>query len=115
MWSAIAGSPARTRIVSWRGLVDLGTDPARIVTEEKSRNTKENASLTAALMKPTPDQTWLLMTSAFHMPRSMGLFRKARFSVTAFPIGYYSMGGAFDFPFNVDTLQRRLSQRPSLV
>lgn len=81
-------------------LVDLGTDPARIVTEEKSRNTKENASLTAALMKPTPDQTWLLMTSAFHMPRSMGLFRKAGFLVTAFPIGYYSMGGAFDFPFN---------------
>jgi len=58
------------------------------------------ARFTAALMKPTSDQTWLLLTSAFHMPRSMGLFRKAGFLVTAFPIGYYSMGGAFDFPFN---------------
>ena len=81
-------------------LIDLGTDPARIVTEERSRNTGENARFTAALMKPTPDQTWLLMTSAFHMPRSMGLFRKAGFLVSAFPTDYYSTGDVYDFPFN---------------
>jgi len=38
------------------------------------------------------DETWLLVTSAFHMPRSMGLFRKAAFPVVPWPVDYRTSG-----------------------
>ncbi len=50
-------------------LVELGVDPDRIIVEDKSRNTEENARFTAAIVHPEPKQRWLLITSAFHMPR----------------------------------------------
>ena len=73
-------------------LVDLGVDPARVTLEAKSRNTDENARFTAALVHPQPGQRWLLITSAFHMPRSMGLFEKAGFDVVAYPVAYRTAG-----------------------
>ncbi|MFX8270396.1 ElyC/SanA/YdcF family protein, partial [Acinetobacter baumannii] len=56
-----------------------------------------------ALVKPKPGERWLLVTSAYHMPRSVGLFRKAGFPVEAYPVdwkvgsredlfGYHLMG-----------------------
>ena len=52
---------------------------ARIALEDHSRNTVENARFTQALVKPKPGERWLLVTSAYHMPRSVGVFRKAGF------------------------------------
>jgi uncharacterized SAM-binding protein YcdF (DUF218 family) len=43
-------------------------------------------------VRPEPSQIWLLVTSAYHMPRSMGLFRKAGFNVVAYPVDYRSEG-----------------------
>ncbi len=63
-------------------LIELGVDPARIIVEEKSRNTEENAQFTAAIVRPEPKQRWLLVTSAFHMPRAIGVFEKAGFDVS---------------------------------
>ena len=60
-------------------LVALGVDPARVTLETASRNTDENARFTAAMVHPEPGQRWYLVTSGFHMPRSMGLFEKAGF------------------------------------
>jgi uncharacterized SAM-binding protein YcdF (DUF218 family) len=37
---------------------------------------------------PKPGERWLLVTSAFHMPRSVGLFRKAQFPVEAYPVDW---------------------------
>jgi uncharacterized SAM-binding protein YcdF (DUF218 family) len=70
----------------------LGVAPGRVTIEEKSRNTDENARFTAAIIHPEPSQRWLLVTSAFHMPRSMGVFEKAGFHVVAFPVGYHTLG-----------------------
>ena len=80
---------------------DMGVDPARIVLEGKSRNTTENAAFTAALIRdtfgpPTPDQRWLLVTSAFHMPRSVGLFRKVGLPVVPYPVDYRTRGTSQD-------------------
>ncbi len=75
-----------------RLLVELGVDPARIALEEKSLNTDENARFTAAMVRPELTQRWLLVTSAFHMPRSMGVFRRAGFNVTAYPVAYRTLG-----------------------
>jgi uncharacterized SAM-binding protein YcdF (DUF218 family) len=69
-------------------LTGLGLAPERLVFEDKSRNTRENAMLTKALVDPKPGERWLLVTSAWHMPRAMGVFRKAGFAVEAFPVDY---------------------------
>jgi len=66
----------------------LGVAPGRIVFERDSRNTRENALKSAALVDPQPGEVWLLVTSAFHMPRSVGVFRRAGWPVTAYPVSY---------------------------
>jgi uncharacterized SAM-binding protein YcdF (DUF218 family) len=83
-------------------LVALGVDPARIAIEARSRNTDENARFTAALVHPRPDQAWLIDTSAYHMPRAMGLFRKAGFNAIAYPVDYRMQGGGRDWRLNVN-------------
>jgi uncharacterized SAM-binding protein YcdF (DUF218 family) len=78
-------------------LVAMGVDPQRITLETRSRNTDENARFTAALVHPQSDQRWLIVTSAFHMPRAMGLFRKAGFAAIAYPVDYRTVGGRSDW------------------
>jgi uncharacterized SAM-binding protein YcdF (DUF218 family) len=69
-------------------LIDLGVDPNRITLEDKSRNTAENARFTAAMVHPEPSQRWLIVTSAFHMPRAIALFEKAGFDAIAYPVAF---------------------------
>jgi uncharacterized SAM-binding protein YcdF (DUF218 family) len=78
----------------WLG---LGVDPARMTFETKSRNTWENALFTRALIQPKPDETFVLVTSAWHMPRAMGVFRKLGYKVTAYPTDYMTFGDDRDF------------------
>jgi uncharacterized SAM-binding protein YcdF (DUF218 family) len=66
----------------------LGIPKSRLIMERRSRNTYENAQFTADIVKPKPGERWLLVTSAYHMPRSMGLFRKAGFTVEAYPVDW---------------------------
>lgn len=70
----------------------LGIPASRLVLEKESRNTYENVENIRQLVTPGPDETWLLVTSAFHMPRSMGLFRKAAFHVLPWPVDYRTSG-----------------------
>lgn len=73
------------------GWVALGVDPARIVLEQASRNTAENARMTRDLIHPQPGQTHLLVTSAFHMPRSMATFERAGWDgLVAWPVDFRS-------------------------
>ncbi len=67
---------------------ELGVDQSRIVYEGRSRNTYENAVLLKALVKPQPGQLWLLDTSAWHMPRSVGIFRRVGWPVEPYPVAY---------------------------
>lgn len=75
-----------------RLLTALGVEPTRLVLETRSRNTYENAVFTRELVQPRQDETWLLVTSAFHIPRSVGLFRKAGFDVVPWPADYRTAG-----------------------
>src|SRR5262245_35680352 len=59
----------------------LGVAKDRVTLEAKSRNTHENAVLTAQILDHKPGQRWLLVTSAWHMPRAMGCFRHAGLAV----------------------------------
>ncbi|MBR1128080.1 YdcF family protein [Bradyrhizobium iriomotense] len=76
-------------------LESLGIAKERLILERDSRNTWENAIFTRQLVSPKPGERWLLVTSAFHMPRSMGIFRKAGFDVEAYPVDW-RMGGRED-------------------
>lgn len=75
-----------------RFLMDAGVARERIILEGQSRNTYENAVFTRDLVKPAPDERWYLVTSAYHMPRAMGLFRKVGFDVVAYPVDYRTRG-----------------------
>ena len=66
----------------------MGMDTERIIFEDRSRNTCENAIYTAQLIKPTKQQHWVLITSAMDMPRAVGVFRKAGFQVLPYPVDY---------------------------
>lgn len=67
---------------------ELGVDRSRLIIERRSRNTLENAEFSKTLANPKPGQRWLLVTSAFHMPRSVGLFRKVGFPVEPYPVDW---------------------------
>ena len=73
----------------------LGIDKSRLIMERRSRNTQENAEFSKALVAPKDGERWVLVTSAFHMPRSVGLFRKAGFPVEPFPVDW-RVGGRDD-------------------
>lgn len=74
--------------------------------ESASRNTYENAVLSARVAGVRPQDRWLLLTSAWHMPRSMGTFEKAGWNVTAYPV---------DFRAEPDTNWTRYSLRESVA
>lgn len=79
-----------------RFLSDQGMDPGRVVFEGKSRTTYESALHGLELLKPKPGETWLLITSAVHMPRALGTFRKSGWIVVPYPVSYMARA-AFHF------------------
>ncbi len=48
--------------------------------------------MTHALIRPGPDETWVLITSAMHMPRSVGVLRKAGWKVLPYPVDFKTDG-----------------------
>ncbi len=71
-------------------LEQAGLDTGRVLFENESRNTWENALFSRDLVAPKPGETWLLVTSAWHMPRSVGIFRRIGWPVVPFPVDYRS-------------------------
>lgn len=72
----------------------LGLPPERLELEDRSRNTVENAVYTREIAEPKPGETWLLVTSAAHMPRAVGCFRVAGFDVLPYPTDYQTPSGS---------------------
>lgn len=69
----------------------LRIDPNRITWEDRSRNTAENARYAFELVGPGQDETWLLITSAFHMGRALASFEAAGWNgILPHPVDYYS-------------------------
>ena len=84
------GQAATTEASVARQIFDsLGLDVDRVLYEDRSRNTADNARLSLPLAQPKPGETWLLVTSAYHMPRSMARFRAAGWPrLVAYPVDY---------------------------
>lgn len=66
----------------------LGFDIGRVEWEERSRNTFEGIRNSLGIARPKPGETWLLITSARHMPRAMGVAEHLGFSLIAYPVDY---------------------------
>ena len=77
--------------------IEMGVAPGRMTFENRSRNTWENGVFTKEIVQPKSDDRWLLVTSAFHMPRSVGIFRKIGFPVIPYPVDYHTVGNGSDF------------------
>jgi uncharacterized SAM-binding protein YcdF (DUF218 family) len=75
----------------------LGFDVSRILFERDSRNTVENASFSTLLANPSNGEAWLLITSASHMPRAVGVFRTLGWPVLPYPVDYgVTLSGPWD-------------------
>jgi uncharacterized SAM-binding protein YcdF (DUF218 family) len=84
------GDPEAKFAARW--LENLGIARSRITLEDRSRNTLENAVFSKAIVQPKPGERWLLVTSAYHMPRAIGVFRKAGFPVEPYPVDWRTRG-----------------------
>lgn len=71
----------------------LGIPKAALTLESRSQNTYENAVFTRQLPGLDAQQPWLLVTSAWHMPRALATFQKAGWNVTPFPVDFRTGGG----------------------
>lgn len=80
----------------------VGLAPERIVFERTSRNTWENAVFSQRLVHPQPAERWLLVTSAWHMPRAVGCFRRIGWNVTPYPVDHVGANASDWLGFNVD-------------
>ena len=72
----------------------FGIARERVMLESRSRNTAENARFTKELAQPKAQERWLLVTSAYHMPRAIGAFRREGFMVEAHPVDWRTRGAA---------------------
>lgn len=92
---------------------EMGIDASRIIFEDKSTDTIANAKLSFELVKPQKGESWLLVTSALHMPRAMGLFRKAGWDVVAYPVDYHAKPSDHHVLVNSDLLLGLMAWRYS--
>ena len=88
----LTGSRRGEAPVAGQLLDEFGLSNDRVVLESESRTTEENAAFARRLVMPVAGERWLLVTSAFHMPRSVGLFRAAGFEVEAYPVDFRTRG-----------------------
>ncbi|MSP82037.1 MAG: YdcF family protein [Alphaproteobacteria bacterium] len=73
-------------------LESLGLTLGRVTFEDESRNTCENAAATRALVQPQPGETWVVVTSGFHMPRAVACFRAVGWDIIPYPTDYQTGG-----------------------
>ncbi len=67
---------------------EQGLDMSRVQLESRSRNTWENAQQVAALLGERCLEPWLLVTSAWHMPRAVSAFAATGCQVTPYPVDF---------------------------
>jgi len=92
-------------------LHNMGISENRLEFERDSRNTYENAVNSKALVAPQPDENWILITSAGHMPRSVGIFCQLGWPVIPWPVDHQSEPGfqtrlTFELAGNLSSLNQ---------
>ena len=99
---------------------DQGIAPERLLLEGKSRNTAENARLSLALATPAAGETWVLVTSAFHMPRAMRSFEATGWTgLVPWPVDYrtsaFSDGIGWNLTGNLEVLNTAIREQVAQI
>lgn len=84
----VFGSGTKEAIAMQQWAIRLGTPPAALVIEDRSRTTYENAVETRRLLGT--GKRILLVTSAYHIPRAVAVFAGQGFEVSPFPCGFHA-------------------------
>ena len=66
----------------------LDFNTKKIIFENESRNTYENIIYSKNIIKPNKNENWILITTGWHMPRSVGISCKADWPVIPFPVDH---------------------------
>ena len=111
----VAGAATSEASIAERFFLEQAIAPDRLLLEGQSRNTAENARLSLALADPAPDETWVLVTSAFHLPRAMRSFEAAGWEgLVAWPVDYrtseFGDGMGWDLTGNLSVLQTAIRE-----
>jgi uncharacterized SAM-binding protein YcdF (DUF218 family) len=98
----------------------LNPQQRAIIYESESRNTYENIRNSKQLLTPGQGENWILVTSAFHMPRAVAIFCQQQWPVMAYPVDHYSRKGdllriQFDFAGNLGTLRTAVREWAGLI
>jgi uncharacterized SAM-binding protein YcdF (DUF218 family) len=75
-----------------RMFASFGIAADRLSFDEDSRDTLENAEFSRRIAQPKPGERWLLVTSAYHIPRAIGVFRRTGFAIEAYPADWRTRG-----------------------
>lgn len=105
----LRGGAFREADASREVMIWLGMDVGRVTFERESRNTFENVVNAKALIHPAPGEVWLLVTSAYHMPRAVGIFRAEGWPVIPDPVDYLTGAREDDLALSAD-FQENLGQ-----
>lgn len=90
--AALIGHAEGDASIAPRFFAALGIDADRLILEGRSMNTYQNAVFTKAVLPAGAKGKWLLVTSAYHMPRSVGAFRKQGVPIIPWPADYRTSG-----------------------
>jgi len=101
-------------------LESMGIERGRLEVERDARNTFENAVNSKALINPAANEQWVLITSAEHMPRSVGIFCKQGWPVIPYPVDHESSPGRqfriqFNFAGNLDSFNDHIREWLGLI
>ncbi|HCY86488.1 MAG TPA: YdcF family protein [Desulfobacteraceae bacterium] len=116
---SLTGQVYKSADVAKRLFDELGIDTTRITFEPDSRNTYENGFYTRKLVKPEPGENWILITTAWHMARSVGIFENLGWQVIPFPVDHRTKPAesnasgfnlTWDFLDNLDGLQTGIKE-----
>ncbi|MBF0471232.1 MAG: YdcF family protein [Gammaproteobacteria bacterium] len=84
--------------VARRVLLEQGIDVGRVIFERDSRNTAESIRNSLEIIRPQADEKWAVITTAWHMPRTIGIFCRQGWPVIPYPVDYAtSRSGSWSF------------------
>jgi len=112
----LAGGVATEAAAAGRFFTESGIAQERLLLEDRSRNTSENARRSFEIAKPAVGETWVLVTSAFHVSRALQSFEEAGWTeLVPWPVDYrtssFADGIGWDLSHNLQVLTTALREQ----